>query len=58
MRSVRQNGKEVVIEVETGNQRRELRAEKLIVATGRRPNSDKIAIERAGVELAKQGHIG
>jgi len=43
VRSVRQAGKEVIIKVEDGNQRRELRAEKLIVATGRRPNSDKIA---------------
>src|SRR5260370_39591277 len=57
VRSVRQDGKAVIIEVETRNQRGELRAEKLIVATGRRPNSDKIAIERAGVELAKEGHI-
>jgi mercuric reductase len=56
-RSVRQDGKEVIVKVETGNQSRELRAEKLIVATGRRPNSDKIAIERAGVELGKEGHI-
>jgi len=56
-RSVRQDGKGVIVSVETGGQTRELRAEKLIVATGRRPNSDKIAIERAGVELAKEGHI-
>jgi mercuric reductase len=56
-RSVRQDGKDVIVSVETGGQTRELRAEKLIVATGRRPNSDKIAIERAGVELAKEGHI-
>jgi len=51
VRSVRQNGKEVIIKVETGSQRRELRAEKLIVATGRRQNSDNICIEKAGVEL-------
>jgi mercuric reductase len=57
VRSVRQGGKEVIIELETGDQRRELRAEKLIAATDRRPNSDKIAIERTGVELAKEGHI-
>jgi mercuric reductase len=54
---VRQNGKEVIIKVETGSQRRELRAEKLIVATGRRQNSDNICIEKAGVELGKEGQI-
>jgi mercuric reductase len=57
VRSVRQNGKEVIIKVETGGQRRELRAEKLIVATGRRQNSDNICIEKAGVELGKEGQI-
>jgi mercuric reductase len=57
VRSVRQNGKEVIIKVETGGQRRELRAEKLIVATGRRQNSDNIGIEKAGVELGKEGQI-
>jgi mercuric reductase len=57
VRSVRQNGKEVIIKVETGSQRRELRAEKLIVATGRRQNSDNIGIEKAGVELGKEGQI-
>jgi mercuric reductase len=34
-----------------------LRAEKLLVATGRRPNSDNIAIEKAGVELGKEGQV-
>ncbi len=55
--SVRQDGKEVIVNIETGDQRRELRAEKLIVATGRRPNSDRIAIEKAGVELGNEGQV-
>jgi mercuric reductase len=57
VRSVRQDGKEVIVNIETGDQRRELRAEKLIVATGRRPNSDRIAIEKAGVELGNEGQV-
>jgi mercuric reductase len=57
VRSVRQDGNEVIVDIETAGLRSELRAEKLIVATGRRPNSDKIAIEKAGVELAKKGQI-
>jgi len=56
-RSVRPDGKDVIVSVETGGQTRELRAEKLIVATGRRPNSDNIGIEKAGVELGKEGQI-
>jgi mercuric reductase len=35
----------------------ELRAEKLLLATGRRPNSDKINIEKAGVEVGKHGEV-
>jgi mercuric reductase len=47
----------VTVNVETGGQTHELRAEKLLVATGRRPNSDNIAIEKAGVELGKEGQV-
>jgi mercuric reductase len=57
VRSVRQDGKDVIVSVETGGQPRELRAGKLIVATGRRPNSDNIAIEKAGVELGNEGQV-
>jgi len=54
---VRQDGMAVTVNVETGGQTRELRAEKLLVATGRRPNSDNIAIEKAGVELGNEGQV-
>ena len=56
-RSVRQDGTEVIVDVETGNRMRQLRAERLLVATGRRPNSDRIAIEKAGVELGNEGQV-
>ena len=56
-RSVRQDGAEVIVDVETGSLRRQLRAEKLLIATGRRPNSDRIAIEKAGVELGNEGQV-
>lgn len=36
---------------------RELRAEKLLVATGRRPNTDQIGLERAGVPIGGKGQI-
>jgi mercuric reductase len=56
-RSVRQDGREVIVDVETGSETRHLRAEKLLVATGRRPNSDRIAIEKAGVEVGNEGQV-
>jgi mercuric reductase len=55
--SVRQNGTEVIVDVETGNQMRQLRAEKLLIAASRRPNSDQIAIQKAGVELGNEGQV-
>jgi mercuric reductase len=41
VRSVRRDGKEVIVKIETGTQKRELRAEKLLVATGRRPDRNR-----------------
>jgi mercuric reductase len=35
----------------------EYRAEKLLIATGRRPNSDDISIDRAGVRVTSDGEI-
>jgi mercuric reductase len=57
VRSFRQEGKEVVVNTQLADQTRELRAEKLLVATSRKPNSDKIAVEKAGVELGRKGQV-
>jgi mercuric reductase len=57
VRAVRVDGSEVVATVQIENGSREFRAEKLLVATGRRPNTDNIAIEKAGVSVGKQGQI-
>src|SRR5258708_1335474 len=56
-RWVRQDGMAVTVNVETGGQTREFRPQKLLLATGRRTNSDNIAIEKAGVELGKEGQV-
>lgn len=55
--SVRAEGAEVVATVEVGGKLRELRAEKLLVATGRRPNADRIAVEMSGVKLGAEGQV-
>ena len=48
-------GVAAVVETEAG--RSELQAERLLVATGRRANTDRIAIERAGVALGDAGQV-
>ncbi len=55
--SVRQDASGIVASVRGADKTGELRAEKLLVATGRRPNSDKIDIEKSGVELSKHGEV-
>ncbi len=55
--AVRVDRNEVIATVQIGNDSREFRAEKLLVATGRRPNTDNIAIEKAGVSTGKQGQV-
>ncbi len=55
--SVRQDGKDAVVAIESEGKIRELRAEKLLVTTGREPNSDKIGIEKSGVELGEHGEV-
>ena len=57
VRTLRQQAGEVVATVDVGGASRELRAEKLLAATGRRPNTDRIGIERAGVRLGADGQV-
>jgi mercuric reductase len=55
--SVRQVQHEIVAAISIGEATREHRAERLLVATGRRPNTDNIAIERSGVSVNQRGEI-
>ncbi len=58
VRSVRQENGETVATVEMENgASEEFRAEKLLVATGRQPNTDRISIEKTDVILGKQGQV-
>ncbi len=57
VRSVRQDGKATVVTLEAAGKTRELRAERLLVTTGRQPNSDMIGIEKSGVELGQHGEV-
>lgn len=57
VQSVRRDRDEVVATAQVGSATQEFRAEKLLVATGRRPNTDQIAIEKAGVQTGEHGQI-
>ncbi len=54
IRRVRRAGGGVAVEVESGE---EVRAERLLVATGRRPNTQGVGLEKAGVETNGHGEV-
>jgi mercuric reductase len=54
---VRGDGTDVELAVEQGGAGRVVRADRLIVATGRIPNSDSLALDRAGVAIDREGFI-
>jgi len=57
VKSVRKEPGGIVAKVDVVGSTRELKAEKLLVATGRRPNTDNIAIEKSGVKLGEHGQV-
>lgn len=57
VRSIKEEASGIVATVEVGGAVRVLRAQKLLVATGRRPNTDRIGVERSGVSLDKGGAV-
>jgi len=54
---VRQEANGIIVVAAVYDRRIDLRAEKILIATGRRPNSDKIDIEKAGVTIGKKGQV-
>lgn len=57
LESVRKDGDDIVVMAKVGGSPREFRAEKLLMATGRRPNTGELGLEKAGVELSGRGAI-
>lgn len=57
IQSVRGDESEVIATVQVGDETQEIRAEKLLITIGRRPNTDRIAVEKSGVAVGKQGQI-
>ena len=57
VREVAGDASEVRVNVMAAGRAETLRAERLLVATGRRPNSDAIGIENAGVQTGARGAV-
>ena len=55
--AIRQDGTDKVVTAEVGGQRREYRAEQVLMAVGRRPRTKGIGLREAGVELDAGGFI-
>jgi pyruvate/2-oxoglutarate dehydrogenase complex dihydrolipoamide dehydrogenase (E3) component len=54
---VDKQGGQVVLKVETGGKSETVRGSHLLVATGRRPNTDDLGLESTGVQLTREGFI-
>jgi len=55
--SVRSEDSGVVAEVKVGEDLRTFRAARLLIATGRRPNTDDIGVEAAGIAVNERGEV-
>jgi mercuric reductase len=55
--SVRQDGTEVVMTAVVAGRERQYRTERVLVATGRRPNTDNIAIDHGGVQVNERSEV-
>jgi mycothione reductase len=57
VRTASRRGSELVLELERDGAREEVSGDALLVATGRVPNSDILAVEESGIELDEEGFI-
>ncbi|MCA1668122.1 MAG: FAD-dependent oxidoreductase [Thermomicrobia bacterium] len=57
VRAVREEGNGIVATISVRGQERELRAQRLVVATGRAPNTTGIGLEEIGVALNNHGAV-
>jgi mercuric reductase len=54
---VQGDARQVIVALQVDGQQKELRAAKLLVATGRTPNTEHLGLERPGVDLDDRGFV-
>ncbi len=57
VKSVRKENSNTVVTALFGEEKREFKAEKLLVATGRKPNTRDLGLEKAGVKIDENGAV-
>lgn len=57
VRRVLQEGDQTIVVTQKGGAEQHVRVDRLLVATGRVPNTDAISIEKVGVELDERGFV-
>ncbi|MBV9629314.1 MAG: FAD-containing oxidoreductase [Xanthobacteraceae bacterium] len=55
--SVARKGNGIAVEIETSNGRAQVEGSHLLVAIGRRPNTDNFGLDKAGIKLDARGYI-
>ncbi len=56
-KGVRQEGKEKVVNAVVSGEERVYRGEQLLIATGRRPNTSRLGLEKLGIKLGQEQEI-
>lgn len=57
VKSARRDGKDKVVTTKVGNKEKEFRAEEILLAVGKRPNTDGLGLEKTGVVTDGRGAI-
>lgn len=57
IKSVRREGDCKVVKAEVRGEKREFKGEKILMATGRKPNTEGLGLDKVGVEVDKNGAI-
>jgi mercuric reductase len=57
IKSVKQEGEKIIVKAEVEGKEKILKAQELLVATGRRANTSKLGLEKLGIKLSKKGEV-
>lgn len=57
IKSIKEKGEEKIVNAVFGEKEESFRGEKLLMATGRRPNTSNLGLESLGIQLGRKGEI-